>query len=64
LETFSLKQAIFNREGVNQLCELIELDHILPFIHLLKSDQKIKDMDINIWKKICTHLNWEFIPSI
>jgi ABC-type antimicrobial peptide transport system permease subunit len=49
---------------IYKLCELIELDHILPFIHLLKSDQKIKDMDINIWKKICTHLNWEFIPSI
>jgi uncharacterized Zn finger protein (UPF0148 family) len=46
-----------------KLCELIELDYILPFIHLLKSDQKIKDMDI-IWKKICNHLNWEFIPSI
>jgi hypothetical protein len=49
---------------IYKLCELIELDYILPFIHLLKSDQKIKDMDINIWKKICTHLNWEFIPSI
>lgn len=48
---------------IYKLCELIELDYILPFIHLLKSDQKIKDMDI-IWKKICTHLNWEFIPSI
>jgi hypothetical protein len=49
---------------IYKLCELIELDYILPFITLLKSDQKIKDMDINIWKKICTHLNWEFIPSI
>jgi len=48
---------------IYKLCELIELDYILPFIHLLKSDQKIKDMDI-IWKKICLHLNWEFIPSI
>jgi Zn finger protein HypA/HybF involved in hydrogenase expression len=49
---------------IYKLCELTELDYILPFITLLKSDQKIKDMDINIWKKICTHLNWEFIPSI
>jgi len=49
---------------IYKLCELTELDFILPYIHLLKSDQKIKDMDINIWKKICTHLNWEFIPSI
>jgi hypothetical protein len=49
---------------IYKLCELLELDFILPFIHLLKSDQKIKDMDINIWKKICNHLNWEFIPSI
>ena len=49
---------------IYKLCELTELDFILPFIHLLKSDQKIKDMDIFIWKKICNHLNWEFIPSI
>jgi hypothetical protein len=49
---------------IYKLCELLELDFILPFIHLLKSDQKIKDMDINIWKKICNHLNWEFIPTI
>jgi len=48
---------------IYKLCELIELDFILLFINLLKSDQKIKDMDI-IWKKICAHLNWEFIPSI
>ena len=48
---------------IYKLCELIELDYILQFIHLLKSDQKIKDMDV-IWKKICNHLNWEFIPSI
>jgi len=48
---------------IYKLCELIELDYILPFIHLLKSDQKIKDMDI-IWKKICNHLNWEFITSV
>jgi hypothetical protein len=48
---------------IYKLCELIELDFILLFINLLKSDQKIKDMDI-IWKKICNHLNWEFIPSI
>jgi hypothetical protein len=49
---------------IYKLCELTELDFILPFIHLLKSDQKIKDMDIFIWKKICAHLNCEFIPSI
>jgi hypothetical protein len=49
---------------IYKLCELLELDFILPYIHLLKSDQKIKDMDINIWKKICLHLNWEFIPSL
>jgi hypothetical protein len=48
---------------IYKLCELIELDYILPFINLLKSDQKIKDMDI-IWKKICNHLNWEFIASV
>lgn len=48
---------------IYKLCELLELDYILPFIHLLKSDQKIKDMDI-IWKKICNHLNWEFITSV
>jgi len=49
---------------IYKLCELIELDYLLPFITLLKSDDKIKDMDIIIWKKICNHLNWEFIPSI
>lgn len=42
--------------------ELCELDHLLDFFPLLKSSKKLKDQD-EIWKKICNHLKWEFIPT-
>ena len=43
--------------------ELLELDEYLQCFQLLKSRNKLHQQDV-IWKHICQHLNWEFIPSI
>ena len=45
-----------------KFCELLELDHLLDCFTLHKDPNKIMEND-DIWKKICTHLNWEFISS-
>ena len=37
-------------------------DHLLPYFPLLKSPQKLRNMD-NVWENICNYLNWEFIES-
>lgn len=46
-----------------KLCELLELDEFLSCFSLLKNRNKLLEQD-QIWKMICNHLNWEFIPSI
>jgi TolA-binding protein len=46
-----------------KFCELLELDDFLPCFSLLKSSEKLYEMD-KIWKKICEELKWEFIKSI
>ena len=46
-----------------KLCELLELDQFLSCFSLLKNRTKLMEQD-QIWKMICNHLNWEFIPSI
>lgn len=45
-----------------KFCELLELDHLLEFFPLLKSNDKIMEQDV-VWKKFCNHLNWEFYPT-
>lgn len=45
-----------------KFCELLELDHLLDCFTLHKDPNKIMEND-EIWKKICLHLNWEFISS-
>ena len=45
-----------------KFCELLELDHLLDCFTLHKDSNKLMEND-EIWKKICTHLNWEFISS-
>lgn len=45
-----------------KFCELLELDHLLDCFTLHKDPNKLMEND-EIWKKICTHLNWEFISS-
>ena len=43
--------------------ELLELDEYKMYFTLLKSRERLIEHD-EIWKKICSHLQWEFIPSI
>ncbi len=47
---------------IHKACELLEIDHFLPYLPLLKNPDKLRLQD-NIWKKICEHLKWQFIPS-
>lgn len=46
-----------------KLCELLELDDILPCFKLLKNRAKLIKQDV-IWKKICAHNRWQFIESL
>lgn len=48
---------------LHKFCELLELDDFLQCFPLLKSSEKLYEMD-KIWRKICEELNWEFIKSI
>lgn len=43
--------------------ELLSYDEFLPFFSELKSREKLYQQDEH-WKKICSDLNWEFIPSV
>jgi hypothetical protein len=47
---------------IHKFCELLELDDFLPHLPLLKNNDKLQTQD-KIWKKICDHLEWEYIPS-
>ena len=48
---------------LHKFCQLLELNDFLPCFPLLKSQDKLKEQD-RIWKKICEHLGWDYIPSI
>lgn len=43
--------------------ELLGAYDVLPYLTLLKGKPKLQKQD-SIWKKICSDLGWEFIPSI
>ena len=47
---------------LHKFCELLELDHLLECFPLHKQLDILMDND-DIWKKICTDLNWDFISS-
>jgi hypothetical protein len=47
---------------LHKFCELLELDELLAFFPLLKSREKLQQQD-QIWEKICSELEWEYIPS-
>jgi hypothetical protein len=42
--------------------ELLGQDHILPYLPLLKSRQKLRTHDCT-WHKICKELSWQYIPT-
>lgn len=46
-----------------KFCELLGEDHLLQHFSLLKSNEKLQQMDA-VWKKICEELLWEYIPSV
>lgn len=46
-----------------KFCELLGEDHLLQHFSLLKSNEKLQQMD-TVWKKICDELMWEYIPSV
>lgn len=46
-----------------KFCELLGEDQWLPYIPMLKSFEKVYAQD-QIFKQICAHLRWEFIPSV
>ena len=43
--------------------QLLEEDEYLPYCRLLKSREKLHEHD-EVWKKICSELNWQFIPTV
>jgi hypothetical protein len=45
-----------------KFCQLLGEDDLLQHFPLLKSKEKLRNMDV-IWKRICTELRWEYIPS-
>lgn len=46
-----------------KFCELLSEDDYLKYFPLLKSREKLYVQD-SIWKKICSELRWEFIPTL
>jgi hypothetical protein len=48
---------------LHKFVQLLELDVFLPCFMLLKSREKLQQQD-QIWKQICCHLKWQYIPSL
>ena len=48
---------------LHKFVQLLELDEYLKCFMLLKSREKLHQQD-QIWKNICAHLKWQYIPSI
>ena len=46
-----------------KLCELLGEEHYLNDIPMLKDREKIIEQD-EIWKKMCSELDWEFIATV
>lgn len=46
-----------------KFCELLGEDDLMQHFSLLKSHEKLHQMDM-IWKCICEELQWEFVPSL
>lgn len=46
-----------------QLCVLLDQTQYLPYIPMLKDENKQKEQDL-IWKKICAHLDWAYFPTV
>jgi hypothetical protein len=46
-----------------KFCELLEENHFLNDIPLLKDREKLIEQD-ETWKKMCVELDWEFIPTV
>jgi len=47
---------------LHKFCQILGLDHFLPYFQLLKGPEKLMRQDA-IFKNICEELNWQFIPS-
>ena len=43
--------------------QLLDKDEYLPYCRLLKSREKLQEHD-EVWRKICFHLKWQFIPTV
>ena len=43
--------------------QLLDKDEYLPYCRLLKSREKLQEHD-EVWRKICKHLKWQFIPTV
>lgn len=48
---------------LHKFCQLMERDDLAVSFPLLKSRTRLASQD-QIWKWLCTHLRWEYIPSI
>lgn len=48
---------------IYKICELLELDEVLPFCPLFKSVQNQRSADAT-WLKICNELDYEYIPTV
>jgi hypothetical protein len=48
---------------LHKVCQLLELDELLPYFTLLRNPTKLRVQD-GIWRKICLELRYQFIPSI
>ena len=46
-----------------KFCELLGEDEYLQYFPLLKSKEKLYQQDL-IWRKVCSTLRWEYIPTV
>jgi len=46
-----------------KLCQLLDYDEYLPYLHLLKSEKLLVFQD-TVWYEICKLLKWQFIKTI
>ena len=59
----SRKNFLNNNYVFHKIFELLEEDKFIVYFPYLKSREKLQEHD-EIWKKICEHNKWEFIPSL
>jgi hypothetical protein len=46
-----------------KLLELMKEYELLPYIHLLRTKQRIREHD-KVWKKVCEELYWNYHPTM